>query len=272
MTILLPTVPAFLHSQFPRIRRRLAGADFAGLDQTTVALSPANSFSRLFKDSSKQLLQAFLTAIVALSILVGISIAAPAVYYQFFPADVVTVVPQEQGTAFGGDFAAGTEQVAELPEEERYVPPVDSNLPEGDWLVIPTIGVRTPLQPTETPEEALQTGVWQVPDFGEPGSRELPMILAAHRYGWQWWWKTDYWKYHSFYLLPDTQPGDRVEVIADQRKWVYEIYAGEEGEEITDYTADLILYTCKFLQSPVRHFRYARLIDPTVDTQVSVIQ
>ena len=28
------------------------------------------------------------------------------------------------------------------------------------------------------------------------------------------------------------QPGDRIEVIADKRKWVYEIYAGEEGRRL----------------------------------------
>ncbi len=202
---------------------------------------------------------------MVVAIAVGVSIAAPAVYYQFFPADVITVAPQERGTVFGGDFAQ--EDTVAQPEVEPYMPPIDEGLPQGDWLVIPRIGIRTELQPTENPEEALQTGVWQVPDFGTPGSRELPMILAAHRYGWQWWWQTDYWKYHSFYLLPDTEPGDRIEVISGQRKWIYEIYAGEEGEEIRDYSADLILYTCKYLQSPVRHFRYARLIDPTVDTQ-----
>jgi hypothetical protein len=93
------------------------------------------------------------------------------------------------------------------------------------------------------------------------------MILAAHRFGWEWWWQSDYWKYNSFYLLPDTEPGDIVEIIDDQRKWTYEIYGGGEGDSILDYDADMILYTCKFLNSPVRHFRYARLVDPTADTQ-----
>jgi hypothetical protein len=108
--------------------------------------------------------------------------------------------------------------------------------------------------------EALDKGVWLVPDFGRPGDTTQPIIAAAHRFGWDWWWKTDYWKYNSFYLLTETEPGDRIEIIYDQRKWVYEIYAGEEGELITDYDADLILYTCKYLNSPIRYFRYAKLI------------
>ncbi len=259
MQIVLPTIPVFLHQSFPAVRLRLEGQRVV---QSVVKNEPNPSVTQKL---GGRLLRSVLMAIVVLSVAVGISIAAPALYYQFFPADVVVVTPQEQGTAFGGDFS---QPAALKPTPEPFVPPIDESLPQGDWLIIPRIGVRTQLQPTENPEEALQTGVWQVPDFGTPGSRDMPMILAAHRYGWQWWWKTDYWKYHSFYLLPDTQPGDRIEIISGQRKWLYEIYAGEEGDEITDYAADLILYTCKFLQSPVRHFRYARLIDPTVDTQV----
>jgi len=192
----------------------------------------------------------------------------PAAYYSFFPADVIEIEPPEPGTAFGGEFRA-PRAVEPTPEPiaQQYEPPIDPTLPEGDWLIIPRIGVRTPMQPTETPEEALATGIWWVPDFGGPGYDELPMILAGHRYGWKWWWRDDYWKYHSFNLLPNTEPGDRIEIISGQRKWIYEIYAGAEGDEITDYDADLILYTCKFLTGPIRHFRYARIIDPTANTQ-----
>lgn len=144
--------------------------------------------------------------------------------------------------------------------DNRYLPPVNPNLPTGDWFSIPKIGVRSQLQPTASYEEALETGLWQAPDFGKPGSLEMPMIVAGHRYGWKWWWKDEYWKYNSFYLLPQVEVGDRIEIISDQRKWIYEVYAGEEGTEITDYQADLIVYTCKYLQSPLRYFRYARLV------------
>ncbi len=217
-----------------------------------------------------------LSAITLFSIATASVLLVPSLYYLVFPADVIEIKAPDAGTAFGGAYADGanggvgsqaTASAQMPPEEAKYVPAQDATLPQGDWLVIPRIGVRSVLQPTIKPDEALATGLWWVPDFGQPGDVDLPMIVAAHRYGWQWWWKTDYWKYHSFYLLPDTEPGDRIEVISDQRKWVYEIYAGEEGEQITDYDADLILYTCKYLQSPIRHFRYARLIDPTRDTQ-----
>ncbi len=200
--------------------------------------------------------------IVVLGLGVGGFVALPAVYFHFFPAEPVIVVPEASGTPLGGQFTIGSDR-----QNLSYVPPQDNTLPIGQWIVIPRIGVRTELQNTPQAEEALSTGVWMVPGYGTPGDLSKPMILAAHRYGWKWWWENEYWKYHSFYLLPDLEPGDTVEIIADQRKWVYEIYAGEEGEDITDYQADLILYTCKFLNSPLRHFRYARLIDPTRNTQ-----
>lgn len=217
------------------------------------------------KPAWKKVTGLMLSVMTATSIIIAAFIFIPALYYTVFPADVIEIDSLEQGTPLGGSFDKKEE--IEVVEKTPYVPPVDPNLPDGSWIIIPKIGVHTQLRATADPNVALAEGVWHVPDFGMPGDRDLPMIVAAHRYGWKWWWKDDYWKYHSFYLLPDTQPGDRIEVIADKRKWVYEIYAGEEGEEIRDYDADLILYTCKFLKGPVRHFRYARLIDPTADSQ-----
>jgi len=205
-----------------------------------------------------------LLLLIAGSMAAAAFLIIPKLYYEVAPVQTQVVLPIDSGTVQGGDF---NQDLTQVTPGRKYAPPVDESLPEGEWLIIPRIGVHTELQKTEVSEEALAVGVWHVPEFGNAGDIDVPMILAAHRFGWDWWWKDEYWKYNSFYLLPDTQPGDRVEVIADKQKWIYEIYAGEEGDEISDYDADLILYTCKFLNSPVRHFRYAKLIDPTVDTQ-----
>jgi sortase (surface protein transpeptidase) len=252
MNISLLTTPAFLHSHFGQSRLVLVGNRENKPNQS------------LFIKIARQ----FLMAISTLSLLVALVLMVPEVYYRIFPADIQPVETFTQGTPIGGDFNQGA-QVSEVSsEEEKYLPLQNDNLPLGDWLVIPRIGVRTQLQETSKPEEALRKGVWMSPDYGKPGDDyTLPIILAAHRFGWEWWWQSDYWKYNSFYNLPELEPGDVVEVIVDQRKWAYEIYAGEQGTEITDYDADMILYTCKFLNSPLRHFRYARLINPNQDTQ-----
>lgn len=217
----------------------------------------------------KAILAAASTLMVVLAVLTASILFLPNLYYQVFPGDALPVVPEAPGTPLGGSF--------DNPQPvTHYQPPFDPSLPEGDWIIISRIGVRTELHKTENLNEALEKGVWWVPDFGNPGDLEDPMIVAAHRFGWKWWWNTLtdpndpeslYALRHSFYNLPTTEPGDQIEIISGQRKYIYEIYAGEEGDEITDYEADLILYTCKFLNSPIRHVRYARLINPTVDTQ-----
>jgi hypothetical protein len=193
---------------------------------------------------------------VAFALLV--TLFGPVLYFRYLGHEVVPVQTTDTGTPLGGEFKppATNERQISQPEQEE-------SLPEGNWLVIPRIGVRTEILESEDPEESLVKGVWRAPEFGTVGDLKQPMILAAHRYGYNWWWKGEYWKYHSFYLLPDLEPGDVVEVISDKRKYMYEIYSGEEGTEISDYNADLILYTCKFLTSDIRHFRYARIIDPS---------
>jgi sortase (surface protein transpeptidase) len=151
-------------------------------------------------------------------------------------------------------------QAAARPVDE-WQPPIDEALPEGGWVKIPTIGVKTAIveQPSEQYEEALKLGVWRVPEFGTPLKRELPTILVAHRFGYLKW-TNQYRRENSFFNLPKVSVGEKVYVSWGRREYVYEIYTGDEGTEITDYSADLILYTCQYLESDVRIFRYGRLI------------
>jgi sortase (surface protein transpeptidase) len=218
-------------------------------------------------------LKTTLNGAMAVSLVVALIWLGPKLYFVVFPPQGAESLQGEvQAEELVGDFALEIDnQEIEArslltPPTRNFQPPYNENLPEGDWLIIPRVGVRSLLQPTEKYEEALDTGVWLAPDFGRPGDQDQPMIVAGHRYGFKWWWKNDYWRYHSFYLLPDLEPGDTVEVISGKRKYVYEIYLGEEGSEITDYQADLILYTCKYLDSPLRIFRYARLLPVEAET------
>ena len=212
-----------------------------------------------------------LNSAIVLAMMALIIWQGPKLFYSLFsPSN------QAEAEELSGDFQLQIDQEKLEAEKAQRIlelskPPYNENLPEGDWLIIPRIGVRSLLQLTEHYEDALTTGVWLAPDFGRPGDNDLPMIVAGHRFGFKWWWQDDYWKYHSFYLLPDLEPGDTVEVISEKRKYLYEIYAGKEGTEITDYSADLILYTCKYLDSPIRIFRYARLLPPEGNTPLGVL-
>lgn len=146
--------------------------------------------------------------------------------------------------------------------ETAYQPEVDAKLPKDNRLEIPGLGVKTQIReaPEAEYEAALKQGVWRVPDMGDPYNRVKPTILAAHRFGYLAW-SNQFRRENSFFNLPKLKIGDRFKVIWNQRQYVYEVYGEGEGEEITDYQADLILYTCKFLESPIRIFKYARLVE-----------
>ena len=94
-----------------------------------------------------------------------------------------------------------------------------------------------------------------MPNFGTPINGKRPIILAAHRFGYLEW-SNKYRRQNSFFNLPKLKEGDRVEIVWDKRKFEYRVVKIEEAEKITDYDVDLILYTCKFLVSPVKYFVY----------------
>lgn len=161
--------------------------------------------------------------------------------------------------------ARGTEAVtkalAKSVTEEDYQPRVDPSLPLENRLKITSIGVDAQIQEatSDNYEEALKNGVWRVSDFGTPYVRNKPTIIVAHRFGYLKW-SNLFRRKNSFYNLPELKEGEVVEIIWRQRKYVYAIYGESEGAEIEDYSADLILYTCESLNSPVRIFKYARLL------------
>ncbi|KKQ91594.1 MAG: hypothetical protein UU16_C0040G0002 [Candidatus Woesebacteria bacterium GW2011_GWA2_40_7] len=145
--------------------------------------------------------------------------------------------------------------------QRKYIPPFDSRLPVINHLAISSIGVDTTVQEAtyDNYEEALRRGVWRVSDFGVPNETGNPVIFAAHRFGYLAWTNSFRHK-NSFFNLPKVQTGDTIQVVWRQRKYTYEVYKVDKAREITDYTADLILYTCETLSGPERIFVYARMI------------
>lgn len=244
MSLVLATHGALLQTSFPRVRVRLVG-------KRSVAVHQKNSFWKTVKAYSLSVLRFLLFSIIITACLVIGSLVIP------------EITSRMSSDTQEGVFVHTAEQreLPSAPQEKKPIErPVDPSLPTGTWVRIPSIGVNTQAKPSINADEALAEGAWMVPDFGRPGDVTQPTIMAAHRYGWKWWWQSDYWKLNSFYLLTETKTGDTIEVISDQKKYVYEIYDAGEGEEITDYSADLILYTCKFMNSPIRYFRYAKLL------------
>ncbi|MDP1710193.1 MAG: sortase [bacterium] len=168
---------------------------------------------------------------------------------------------------FASDYLGRTAQYAaplvttEAKQVDDYIPAFDPTLPMAGRLIIPSIGVKTNIAEATLAnyEDALKKGVWRVSDFGSPNMRSMPTIMAAHRFGYLAW-TNSYRRLNSFYNLPKAQVGDTVEIDWQGRKYLYEIYSTEKGENITDYSADLILYTCVSLTGSEKDFVYARLL------------
>ncbi len=146
------------------------------------------------------------------------------------------------------------------PDPKDTVPPLNPDLPKGYFILIPKIGVNSPIGDTKDYKKALLKGTWIVNDYGTPEKDSLPIILAAHRFGYTSW-STQLRTKISFYNLPKTDIGDKISIYWNQREYIYEIYAKEENTYISDYSADLILYTCKYFNSPTRIFRYANRVN-----------
>jgi sortase (surface protein transpeptidase) len=161
----------------------------------------------------------------------------------------------------GRKFVNTTPSVAS-PVKELYQPRFDPSLSRDSKISIPAIGVDSKIVEAtyENYEEVLKKGIWRVPDFGTPFDRKSPTILAAHRFGYLAWTNI-FRKKNSFFNLPKLEEGDTVEVIWRQRKYYFEVYKTGKGEEIEDYSADLILYTCEDMGSSIRIFKYARLLE-----------
>ena len=152
------------------------------------------------------------------------------------------------------------EKKEEIIEEAiSNLPPFDPSLPEGLFVIIPKIGVESPISTSKDYNDGLENGSWIVSNYGTPEKTELPIILAAHRFGYSYWGIEKRNKI-SYYNLPKTEEGDEIIIYWNQRAYKYRIYKSEESTYISDYDTDLILYTCKFFNSPIRIFRYAKRV------------
>ena len=144
------------------------------------------------------------------------------------------------------------------------LPQRDTSLTEKNTIIIPKIGVNAEIMAGEDSTEALKLGPWIVYDFANPEQNYLQettksVIIASHRFGYSSW-STEYRNLISFFNLPKTIVGDNIVIIWNQREYIYKIVAAEESTYVKDTDADLILYTCKYYNSPIRIFRYANLI------------
>ena len=211
------------------------------------------------KEKYQKFLKIYQTLGFILIFITIILIAIPTAPYVWYRINPKAVEKDEEKIV--QNVVEAKEEIPQEPEPvEEKIPPINPNLPEGYFVVIEEIGVNSPITITKDYRKALTKGTWIVNDFGTPENNDLPIILAAHRFGYSSW-GTKKRNLISFYNLPKTGPGTKVSIYWNQREYIYEIYDGNVGTYITDYNADLILYTCKYYNSPERIFRYAKRIN-----------
>lgn len=182
----------------------------------------------------------------------------PQFYYRLSPKASDSLAQTLSNTITQETPTTSPTNITPTPSPTIELPEVDPTLPKDNGLIIESIGVRGEIHEGDDWQNILKKGIWRAPNFGNPETPGTPIIIAAHRWGYVSW-SNAFRKLNSFFNLPKLKEGDTVEIVWNQRKFRYAIYKSETGEKISDYTADLILYTCELWNSPTRIFKYARL-------------
>lgn len=205
----------------------------------------------------------YLSVGVILLLLSGALLAYPQLPYIFNALEINTP-DQEVENISQPIFEQEKEEIIPVVEVKKMLPPADENISFTNKLIIPSIGVNAEIIEGDNSTNALYRGPWRVPDYATPESNYLDqtdrsIIIASHRFGYSSW-SREKRDLISFYHLPQTSVGNTVVIDWNQREYVYEIIDIDESDLIKPVDADLILYTCKYYNSPVRIFRFANLI------------
>lgn len=143
--------------------------------------------------------------------------------------------------------------VTENVQTSPFTPaPDQENIP--DRLIVPKIGVDMELG---TDPKTLDTAGW-VQNLYPDSS---PMVIAAHRFGWIGM-PNDRKVSHSLYNIDKLIVGDEVIVQWNNVKKVFKVSnIIESTNNPSIKEGDVLLYTCKFLDSDDRVFVTLKLID-----------
>lgn len=112
---------------------------------------------------------------------------------------------------------------------------------DGHWLVIPEIGLDTPILEGSS-EDTVDRGVWRKPDSTVPGQKGNTVLLG-HRYAY-----TE--KANTFYFLDKVNVGDSFHIDWDGRQLTYRVIETKTVEaddlsiEASTTQPMITMYTC----------------------------
>lgn len=182
-----------------------------------------------------------------------IAINTPEVWYRLNPDAVQAEVRSLTREPFRDTAITTLANALLIPE-----PAKNASLPTTGTLIIPKIGVNTPLLEGHNEEELLSKGVWKMPGYGSPSRNNQPIVLAAHRWG-PITTPAEYRSQHMFINLPNLVEGDKLTIVWEQREYIYQVRKTEVNQYVSEL-ADLILITCQYYDSPERILVYAERI------------
>ncbi len=192
------------------------------------------------------------TVLVLIPIAYLVIASTPALWYRINPS----ALADEVAAITKSPFSPQSDTLADYELSSLQTPAIDTLLPAGRRIVIPSLGVDTEINLDKDERTALSKGAWLMPDYGSPGNDlNMPIVISAHRWG-SVTLSPEFRAKNLFINLPQLEIGNKIEIYWDQRKYVYQVVALEE----TDYVSrlsDLILITCKFINSPQRIIVYA---------------
>lgn len=128
----------------------------------------------------------------------------------------------------------------------------------GNRIIVERIGIDTKIFESKVSKDALDKGVWRMPNFGTPINNYQPTVLSAHRWGADKL-SNEYRSKNLFYNLPNLKEGDIIKLIWNGEEYKYKINFMEENTYVSKLE-DLILMTCKYYNTPERIIVYAELI------------
>lgn len=133
------------------------------------------------------------------------------------------------------------------PNEDQIIEYIESEVELiENRLFIPSIGVDMEIGEHKS---SLDFGGW-VQSTSNDG---IPNLIAVHRFGWNTLSAEEKIKL-TLYHVNKLEKGDVVYIIWDKQLYTYEVYDITTGTNNPQNNVDLVIYTCKFLDTKERSF------------------